>query len=281
MLLYPTLDHDEQFARSFVKIMSNKVEVSMLWGLLSLVIKLSLESQGMIDQVADMLKRIGHKSRRLNQCAQTMPTGYSQIMGDATEIHREMIFLWLNVISLFRNQTFDTQTERTIQSLTDLYDKAMSHISDPVVRIEKIVEMAERQMRLMDMEIFQKLLSRNQDHDTEKGQVPCFNLLIAENKRFFGREDVLSQLEDHLQPSSDASGIRSVALWGLGGVGKTQTALAYAYSKRGHLDAVFWISAESKLSLLQGFSRFAIDALKIPGANIGAHQENTILVETC
>lgn len=156
----------------------------------------------------------------------------------------------------------------------------MSHIGDAVVRIEKIVELAERQVRLMDIEVFQKLLSRNQEHSTEKDQLPCFSLPVAENKRFFGREDVLSQLDDHLQPSSDASGIRSVALWGLGGVGKTQTALAYAYSKIEHLDAVFWIPAETQLSLQQGFSKVAIDALKIPGASIGAHQENTILVQT-
>lgn len=41
-LLYPTLDHYDQFAQSFVRMMAQSVETSMLWGLLSLVIKVSL-----------------------------------------------------------------------------------------------------------------------------------------------------------------------------------------------------------------------------------------------
>lgn len=38
-LLYPALDHYEQFAQSFIKMMARFVEISMLWGLLYLVVK--------------------------------------------------------------------------------------------------------------------------------------------------------------------------------------------------------------------------------------------------
>jgi membrane protease subunit (stomatin/prohibitin family) len=38
-LLYPALDNYDQFAVSFVKMMAEAVDVSMLWGLLYLVIK--------------------------------------------------------------------------------------------------------------------------------------------------------------------------------------------------------------------------------------------------
>ena len=39
LLLYPTLGHFEQITETFVKMMSQQVETSMLWGLLYLVIK--------------------------------------------------------------------------------------------------------------------------------------------------------------------------------------------------------------------------------------------------
>ena len=128
MLLYPALDHYEQFAQYFVKMMSNKVEVSTLWGLLFLVIKLSLESHGTIDKVTDILEKFGHELRRLHECAQIMPTGYTTIIGDAAEIHREMIALWLNIIGLYRDQNYDTRMETTVESLTNLFDKAMRYI---------------------------------------------------------------------------------------------------------------------------------------------------------
>lgn len=39
LLVVPTLEHYEQFADSFVALMLNKVDISMMWGLLFLVIK--------------------------------------------------------------------------------------------------------------------------------------------------------------------------------------------------------------------------------------------------
>ena len=39
-MLYPTLNHYDVFASSFVKMLEHKVETSMLWGLLYLVIKI-------------------------------------------------------------------------------------------------------------------------------------------------------------------------------------------------------------------------------------------------
>ena len=42
MLLYPILPHYEQFSKYFVDMLSEKVETSMMWGLLFLVIKVRL-----------------------------------------------------------------------------------------------------------------------------------------------------------------------------------------------------------------------------------------------
>lgn len=44
LLLYPTLPHYEQFSEFFVKMMSEKVETSVMWGLLFLVVKVRVPS---------------------------------------------------------------------------------------------------------------------------------------------------------------------------------------------------------------------------------------------
>ncbi|KAL8658195.1 MAG: hypothetical protein Q9226_001193 [Calogaya cf. arnoldii] len=72
--------------------------------------------------------------------------------------------------------------------------------------------------------------------------------------------------------------LSSIALHGLGGVGKTQSALAYGYRNLDTLDAVFWIVADDAYTVQQDFSRVAVDALKLPNAHPHAHGENMVLV---
>jgi hypothetical protein len=82
----------------------------------------------------------------------------------------------------------------------------------------------------------------------------------AEN--FFGRQDVLGQIDDALlnsnnQATTKTSELRSVALCGMGGVGKTEVAIKYVSSRTAHFDAIFWLTADTKEKLAAGFSEIA------------------------
>lgn len=68
---------------------------------------------------------------------------------------------------------------------------------------------------------------------------------------FTGREKVLAEISRAL----DRRGV--AALRGLGGVGKTQTAVEYAGRNRQLYRAVFWTGAESAEALLAGFASIA------------------------
>ena len=65
----------------------------------------------------------------------------------------------------------------------------------------------------------------------------------ARNAAFTGRNAVLEMLRDQLAGSSKAV-VLPQALYGLGGVGKTQVALEYAHRYMANYDVVWWISAE-------------------------------------
>ncbi len=78
---------------------------------------------------------------------------------------------------------------------------------------------------------------------------------------FTGRDDLLARLRQHLSECHRA------ALSGLGGAGKTQTAIEYALRNReAYPDGVFWVNAETIGGLASGFVEIA-KALRLPLAD--------------
>ena len=81
----------------------------------------------------------------------------------------------------------------------------------------------------------------------------------ARNPFFTGRDQILLDLHGALR--GDGAAALSQAIRGLGGIGKTQTAVEYAYRYGQGRDAVydwvFWVRAETGLSLAQDFGAIA------------------------
>jgi tetratricopeptide (TPR) repeat protein len=72
--------------------------------------------------------------------------------------------------------------------------------------------------------------------------VPVAWNMPARNPLFTGRDQVLESLREQLLGNGRASS-RPVVLHGLGGVGKTQVAVEYAYRYMAHYDVVWWVPA--------------------------------------
>jgi len=81
----------------------------------------------------------------------------------------------------------------------------------------------------------------------ELKQEPIFDLPIKRNLFFTGREEILEDIRENLESGHETA--LTQAIKGLGGIGKTQIAVEYAYRSRGFYDAILWIDAESEASL--------------------------------
>jgi hypothetical protein len=78
----------------------------------------------------------------------------------------------------------------------------------------------------------------------------------ARNPYFTGRESLLNELEAHLQAQNRAS-VLPETLHGLGGVGKTQVALEYAYRHSDDYQLIWWITAEESHAVRSSLSALA------------------------
>jgi tetratricopeptide (TPR) repeat protein len=81
------------------------------------------------------------------------------------------------------------------------------------------------------------------------------NLPFERNPFFTGREEVLQAL--HTALNGQGAAALTQAISGLGGIGKTQTALEYAYRYAEHYQAIFWLKADSQTALSSGFIEIA------------------------
>ena len=92
---------------------------------------------------------------------------------------------------------------------------------------------------------------------------PIWNIPHRRNSYFTGREKLLSGLAAALRAGQTTALSQPQAISGLGGIGKTQIALEYAYRYHQDYQAVLWTSADTLDTLISGFVGFA-DLLPLP-----------------
>ncbi|MFZ3166862.1 MAG: FxSxx-COOH system tetratricopeptide repeat protein [Candidatus Methanoperedens sp.] len=85
---------------------------------------------------------------------------------------------------------------------------------------------------------------------------PIFNV-PSKNIFFTGREKQIEQLHGVLKLDGAMALSQPQAISGLGGIGKTQTAIEYAYKYKDEYKAVFWVNADSKESIISSFVKIA------------------------
>jgi tetratricopeptide (TPR) repeat protein len=145
-----------------------------------------------------------------------------------------------------------TLRSATIYQLPAKYDDLYRHLThqpaNPMPALGAVQPMPARESLVP-----QPVLERKQTFQT------IWTIPYTRNPFFTGREQILSDLHQALTTRNRA------ALTGFGGLGKTQTAIEYAYRHRSNYQAVFWLKAETRDTLLSDFAAIAA-ALTLPEA---------------
>jgi len=89
------------------------------------------------------------------------------------------------------------------------------------------------------------------------------NMPPMRTRCFTGREDLLERLDHQLTLQSPVALTQPVSVTGLGGIGKTEMALEYAYRHRSAYRHVLWATADSQEKLITEIRRLAA-SLRLP-----------------
>src|ERR1700680_108057 len=100
-----------------------------------------------------------------------------------------------------------------------------------------------------------RILEQKEQHEPTKTLV--WNIPYQRNPLFTGRANLLQQLRANLAGSKAAILTQPQAISGLGGIGKTQTAVEYAYRHRDAYRYILWVHAATRDTIITSFLELA------------------------
>lgn len=120
----------------------------------------------------------------------------------------------------------------------------------------------EQEARVEEHRITYRTLSSLRIEPTMATVLPYHGVTYRQNPAFYSRPHYLEQMSAKLDPDTP-EGLKSFALVGFGGCGKTQLAIEYAH-KTNSYDAILWCAAENSLRLSESFTIHAraLDLIK-------------------
>ncbi|SFN86519.1 FxSxx-COOH system tetratricopeptide repeat protein [Actinomadura madurae] len=115
------------------------------------------------------------------------------------------------------------------------------------------------------------MISSQPDQSTITDRIPqVWGKVPPQNKNFTGRTDLLARLRNGL--ANQVTAVVPHALHGLGGVGKTQMAVEYAYRYRSDYDLVWWIPADQPVLVRSSLASLA-QHLGLPSASVSGVED--------
>lgn len=120
-----------------------------------------------------------------------------------------------------------------------------------------------------------------QDIQSELASLPVptwptiWNIPYPRNPFFTGRDKLLTRLSTAFKTGRAMALSQAQAISGLGGIGKTQIAIEYAYRHRSDYEAVLWVLSDTRESLVSGYITLA----KLLGLPEKEAQDQQIIIQ--
>ncbi|EED22768.1 conserved hypothetical protein [Talaromyces stipitatus ATCC 10500] len=144
----------------------------------------------------------------------------------------------------------DSTLHETTNSYEDLTEAAAAHSGfETISRMERPTSTPASHV-----------VSSAQELQSQQNAVnlPLYKIDFPENTSFVGRSDILEELDQTLTELAARPENRAYAIYGIPGIGKTQTALKFAYNHKQTFKSILWASAETKYKLIQSLSEYAV-----------------------
>ncbi|OJJ42592.1 hypothetical protein ASPZODRAFT_125317 [Penicilliopsis zonata CBS 506.65] len=271
-LIRPTLGHLHRFTRIFETQLAPGLQADYFWGIIGVLLELTAQDPQALSKIPRMLKSLGYKAEAFISYYAVCKDNREQIKEACFDIQVQLVEFFTGAVKSMRGEedkryTYQQQEDPWLL-LQRQFTSTNQELLETIARVEKLIAVSPSG------------LGRHGSSDPAVRPVRCMILPSKKTARFFDRVETFEKIDRVLGRVRTDTSFRSIALFGLGGIGKSSIAARYIEKKieEDEYDAVFWVYGEKTASLRQSFTDIAM-RLKLQGAQPNLHDENLILVQ--
>jgi ABC-type multidrug transport system fused ATPase/permease subunit len=226
---------------------------AFVWGSIRLIITLASSAGDTLQNALDMLEELSLTLPRFRHYEDTLPMD-SSFERALLDVYTEVICFYARSIHFFRIHPLTPLRRIAWGDFHGDFERTMRRLKHMSSVVESEADLA--RMRLENEkygEVLQLLKGLKASKSNDDAVIHCYHIPASMSLRFWGRDEALSIVKAAIDPGETVESLKTFAIYGMGGVGKTQLALHYANSSKKEYDAVLWISADNTLSMEQSF----------------------------
>lgn len=176
------------------------------------------------------------------------------------DVYTEIICFYARSIHFFRSHPHLPLRRTAWKDFQGDFERTVKRVKRMSAAVEREADFA--RMKVDDIkygEVLQLLRSLKESKMTDDSIVQCYHIPPSSiiSPRFCGRQTELQAVRQALDPGESVDILKSYAVYGMGGVGKTLLALRYAQVSKRTFDIILWIAAGNTMSMEQSFKDVA------------------------
>ncbi|KAI0901758.1 hypothetical protein F4806DRAFT_490232 [Annulohypoxylon nitens] len=272
--LEPGFRYLERFDRAITSASQYEPTACLVWGVMQAFVQSACQPNAMLDDMINLVTELNESLSEFEDDLRT-PAESPALQAHLQDIYEAYMDYCIDCIRYMKSPSLSFITyilgSDPASSLRRTKEELKRHIRK-FRRTAKLSTGHQRMFQNIGEELTSKPLEEPVNKPTDKTEskvtFPVNTVTMYKNFIFLGRDSELNDIRKALHPApgvastaQDASrqskygqGVACCILQGLGGIGKTQTALEYTFRYREEYDAIFWVRAELNSGIASAYA---------------------------
>ncbi|KAF2270743.1 hypothetical protein CC78DRAFT_564062 [Lojkania enalia] len=230
---------------------------AFVWGSIRLMLTLASSAGDTLKNVLDMLEELSLTLPRFRTYETSLEMDRA-LESALVDVYTEVICFYARCIHFFRSNPHVLLRRDAWAEFSDDFSRTLRRIRRLSAAVETEVDFARMKRDRGKYDEVIGLMEKFRETRIQEDVVNRYHYIPSTlSPRFWGREDALNAIKETLAPKQKTYQLRTFALYGIGGVGKTQIALQYAYHHKTLYKTILWVTADNVINMGQSFREIA------------------------